>query len=139
VRFLLDTNVLSEPIRPAPSANVAAWPRSAAAEDLAASVLSMGELQRGVLLVPAGARRERLLAWMASDLAAQLGGRVLPVDAAVTAVWARLGAAGRLAGRPLPDVDGLLLATAQVYGLTLVTRNTRHCGDRGVPTLDPWV
>ena len=137
-RFLLDTNVLSEPIRPDPSAAVAAWLRRTPTTALAASVLSLGEVERGLALLPAGRRRDALLTWFSNDLLGLLGDRVLPVNRAVASAWARLGAAARQAGRPLPDVDGLLLATAQVHGLTLVTRNVSDCAGRGVPTLNPW-
>lgn len=138
MRFLLDTNVLSEPLRPAPNDKVATWLRRAGPDTTAASVLSLGEIERGVTLMAAGAHRDRLSRWLRSELVFQLGGRILPVDAAIASAWGRLSAAGRTAGRPLPDIDGLLLATAQVHGLTLVTRNTRDCAGRGVPTLDPW-
>jgi toxin FitB len=138
VRFLLDTNVVSAPIRPAPDANVVEWLRSVPSLDLCVSALTLGELAKGVALLTDGRRREEIQGWISHDLPRHFHGRVLPVDDAVALEWGRLSAAGRLAGRELPVVDGLLLATAATRGLTLVTRNVRDCGNRGVSVLDPW-
>lgn len=74
----------------------------------------------------------------ALELLRQFTGRVLPVDEAVALAWGRLAAEGRRSGRPLPVVDGLLLAAAEVHDLTFVTRNDADCADRGVPVLNPW-
>ncbi|MQA88763.1 MAG: PIN domain-containing protein [Gemmatimonas sp.] len=135
MRFLLDTNVLSELARQKPAARVAAWIRAQSTLDLAISALTLGEIEKGVKLLPAGRRREALEAWLSSDLPRQFSGRVLAVD---TLAWGRLSAAGRQAGRELPVVDGLLLATASVHALTLVTRNEGDCRDRGISVLNPW-
>ena len=76
--------------------------------------------------------------WLARDLPLRFRGRTLPVDGEVAHRWGELTADGRRIGRPLPVIDGLLLATASAHNLTFVTRNLRDCGDRGVPVLDPW-
>jgi predicted nucleic acid-binding protein len=106
--------------------------------ELAISVLTLGEIAKGVALLPHGARRDELDRWLGIELPKQFAGRVLPIDEAIAATWGRLSAEARAAGRELPVVDGLLLATASVKGLTLVTRNENHCGGRGVPVLNPW-
>jgi predicted nucleic acid-binding protein len=139
VRYLLDTNVLAEPAKPRPDSNVVAWLQAQAPLDLAVSVLTFGEVQNGVSLLPAGARPDALESWLRTDLSRQFTGRVLPVDGEVALEWGRLAAEGRKAGRELPVVDGLLLATCAAHGLTLVTRNERDCGNRGVQILNPWV
>lgn len=138
MRFLLDTNVLSEAARPEPDTRVVEWLRAQSALGLAISVLTLGEIGKGVALLPGGVKRERLAKWLAEELPRQFSGRVLAVDEAVARGWGRLAAEGRLAGRELPVIDGLLLATAAAHGLVFVTRNQRDCADRGVPTLDPW-
>jgi len=137
-RFLLDINVLAEAARGSAGAPVVVWLRAQPALDIAISVLTLGEIQKGVALLPQGARRTALEHWLAADLPRQFLGRVLPVDEAVAAAWGRLAAAGRQQGRELPVIDGLLLATAAVHGLTLVTRDEADCADRGVPVLNPW-
>lgn len=136
--YLLDTNVLSEPARPRPDARVLAWLEARAARECALSVLSLGEIQKGVSLMPEGRRREDLGEWLAAELPRQFAGRILAIDERITLAWGRLMAAGRREGREPPVIDGLLLATADVHGLTLVTRNERDCAGRGVPILNPW-
>ena len=138
MRFLVDTNVLAEAAKPSPDPRVVAWLRGQGPLDLAISVLTLGEIRKGAALLPAGKRRRRLEHWLASDLPRQFLGRVLAIDEAVTLEWGRLAASGRQRGRELPVIDGLLLATAAVHGLTFVTRNERDCGDRGVPLHNPW-
>lgn len=138
MRYLLDTNVLSEPARPEPDSRVVGWLREQSSLDLAISVLTLGEIGKGVELLPAGSRREELKEWLETALPDRFRGRVLEVDEAVARRWGELAADGRRSGRPLPVTDGLLLATAAVHGLTFATRNVRDCGNRGVSVLDPW-
>lgn len=136
--YLLDTNVLSELVRPAPDARVVEWTRAQTALDLSLSVLTLGELEKGIRTMAEGGRRERLIGWARTQLPRQFLGRMLPVDDRVALAWGELAAAGQLSGRPLPVIDGLLLATSRVYALTLVTRNVADCAGRGIPVLDPW-
>jgi len=137
-RFLLDTNVLAEVARGGAGAPVVVWLRAQPALDLAISVLTLGDVQKGVALLPQGARRAALERWLVADLPRQFLGRVLPIDESVAQAWGQLAAAGRQQGRELPVIDGLLLATAAVHGLTFVTRDEADCADRGVPVLNPW-
>ena len=137
--YLVDTNVLSEVVRPAPDANVVAWLGGLSTTQAYLSVLTLGEIARGVTLLPPGKRKNDLRAWLAHDLAQRFRGRILDVDLTVANAWGDLDAQGQRIGRPLAVVDGLLLATAQAHGLTLATRNIGHCGDRGVAVFDPWM
>ena len=132
--------VLSEAARPAALANPGAirWLEARPAADFAISVLTLGEIQKGAELLPDGRRRERLRAWLRSELPAQFEDRVLPITPAVALAWGRLAAEARRSGRPLHVVDGLLLATAEVHGLTLVTRNVGDFRDRGLPVENPY-
>jgi predicted nucleic acid-binding protein len=138
VRFLLDTNVLSEPARPAPDGNVVGWLKAQSALQLAISVLTLGEIRKSVALLTRGKRRDRLAKWVEEDLPLQFGDRLLSVDNAVAHEWGRLSAEGQRRGRPLPVVDGLLVATAAAHGLTFATRNEADCSGRGVPVYNPW-
>lgn len=138
MRYLLDTNVVSELVKRAPHPSVVRWIGEQSALDLAISVLTVGELTKGIGAMAPGHRRTELDAWVATAIPRQFVGRLLPIDEATAREWGRLSAAGRMAGRELPAIDGLLLATASVRGLTFVTRNDSDCAGRGVPVLNPW-
>ncbi len=138
MRFLLDTMVVSEPAKPKPDGGVLAWIEAQDPWDLAVSVLTLGEIQRGVERMASGRRKAELIEWLATQLPGQFAERVLPVDAAVALAWGTLTTSSGRLGRPLHVVDGLLLATARVHDLTLVTRNTSDFAERGVPVLNPY-
>ena len=132
--FLLDTNVISEFRRARPDPKVEAWLEGVASVDLHLSVLVAGEIRRGIeFLRPREPDRARALDEWLDGLVAAYADRLLPVTAAVADAWGRLSAR-----RPLPVADGIMLATAGVYGLTLVTREARSLADLDVPTLSPW-
>ena len=112
-----------------------AWFESVANERLYLSVLSLGEIRKGVDRLPASARRSRLTAWLEQELPAWFGARLLPIDGVVADRWGRLLAAS---ARSLPAVDSLLAATALVHDLALVTRNVADFQVPGVEVIDPW-
>jgi predicted nucleic acid-binding protein len=138
MQFLLDTMVLAEPARPSPDPRALSWLGGQEAIECAISAITLGEIRKGVSLLRGGPRRVALERWLQHELPAQFRQRVLPVSAEVALAWGVLSAEAQRRGRPLPTLDGLLLATAQVHDLTLATRNTRHCADRGVPVINPW-
>src|SRR4051812_3930457 len=109
MRFLLDTNLLSETVRPQPDAGVTAWLAEQAVGDLAVSVLSIGELQRGVVRRSPSPRRDLLQNWVDEDLPATYRGRTIPVDEPIAREWGRVSGEAASSGRVLPDVDGLLV------------------------------
>ena len=84
------------------------------------------------------ARRDEIEHWLNHVLSRQFHGRILPIDEDVALTWGCVAAEGQRKGRVLPVIDGLLVATAIVHGLTLVTRNERDCANRGAPILNPW-
>jgi predicted nucleic acid-binding protein len=124
--------------RPHPNDRVVQWLGTQSALDLAISVLTLGDIQMGQMLLPLHRRKAALARWIDTDLPRQFSSRVLPVDDSVALEWARLSSEGRRRGRAGPAIDGLILATAAVHGLTLVTRNVADCAERGIPVLDPW-
>ena len=131
----MDTNALSELRRRTPDANVAAWFARRPPTTLYLSVLTLGEIRKGVEGAPEPARRQTLTDWLEVDLPLFFTGRILGIDAAVADRWGRLIAA---AGRPLPAIDSLLAATALVHDLVLVTRNTRDFTGLPVQVFNPW-
>lgn len=135
--FLLDTCVISDAARNA-DVGLEQWLRSQSPLDLHLSVLGLGEIRKGIELLPTGKKREKLRAWLDHALQAQFAGRLLQVTAEVALEWGRLAAVAQKSGRPIPVVDGLLLATAQAHGLRFVTRNTKDVEARGVAVLNPY-
>ena len=135
--FLLDTNVISELVRPNPEPKVKAWVAGTHESLLYLSVLTLGEIRKGITSLKNAPRRVELEAWLDSDLVLRFAGRILPIDQAVADRWGRL--AGQAAPKSLlPVIDGLLAATALHHNLTLVTRNTKDVAAAGVPLFNPW-
>ncbi len=139
--YLVDTNVLSELRRKQADPQVVAWFGARSAQSLFLSVLTLGEIRKGIAALGAGsggvdgARRQALSDWLEVDLPTFFLGRILDVDVAVADRWGQLQAQ---AGRPLPAIDSLLAATALQHNLTLVTRNVRDFVGLGVSLVNPW-
>lgn len=112
-----------------------AWMKELPDDALFISVLTLGEIRKGVESLKDRKRREKLRIWLEHDLAEWFGHRVLTIDASVADRWGRLLAKE---GRPLPTIDSLLAATALHHELTLVTRNTRDFDFEGLEVIDPW-
>lgn len=133
--YLVDTNVLSELRRRSPDSNVVRWFEERPARMLFVSVLTLGEIRKGIERVTERRLRTRLLDWLEGELPAFFTGRVLDVDRSVADRWGRLLAG---LGRPAPVIDSLLAATASFHELRLVTRNVRDFEFYRVEVIDPW-
>ena len=133
--YLIDTNVLSELRRKQPDPRVVAWLQERPRQSLYLSVLTLGEIRKGLERVEDASRRQSLLDWLEVELPHYFVGRLLDVDAATADRWGRLMAE---AGRPLPAIDALLAATALQHDLTLVTRNTKDFAGLAVRLINPW-
>ena len=136
--FLLDTNVISELVKPRPEANVTAWIEGTDESLLYLSVLTLGEIRRGIAVLPQSRRRATLETWLNKDLRARFENRILDIDQEVADRWGLLTAAARNSGIVLPVIDGLLAATALEHNLTLVTRDTGQIPSMGVAVFNPW-
>src|SRR5215475_2515039 len=119
--FLLDTNCISELVRSNPDANVMAWIEEAEESLLYLSVLTLGEIRKGVASLAQGKRRSQLETWLEVELSARFAGRILPIDIAVADRWGLLTADAKAKGKPISTIDALLAATAIQYDLTLVS------------------
>lgn len=138
MRFLLDTNVLSEAVKPRPDPRIETWMDEQPPEELAISALSLGEIWAGILALGYGHRRRLLTQWLWTALPRRYAGRIMPVNAAIALEWGRLTAEAKRSGRKISVEDALLVATALALKLTIVTRNVRHCGGWGAPVFNPW-
>jgi len=137
--FLLDTNVISELIKPKPDPKVVKWIEATEEELMYLSVLTIGEIRKGINLHPDSGKRAKLEAWLASNVWARFEDRILPVNGAVAERWGLLTAKAKTEkNHKLPVVDGLLAATAQHHDLILVTRNVDDVTPTGVQLFDPW-
>ncbi len=134
--YLLDTNIISETIRRVPSKKVLAWLADIPAEALYMSVLTIGEIRKGVESLGDEKRREKLRLWLEHELPTWFEDRVLPVDLAVAERWGRLLAEVQ---RSVPTIDSLLAATALHHDLRLVTRNAEDFEYPGLEVINPFV
>lgn len=133
--YLIDTNVLSELRRKSPDPGVVAWFSQRPPTTLHLSVLTLGEIRKGIEGVGDEVRKQSLIDWLETDLPTFFTGRILDVNGAVAGRWGRLVAA---TGRPLPTIDSLLAATALEHDLVLVTRNTKDFAGLPVEVFNPW-
>ncbi len=138
MNYLLDTNVISEWIKPKPEPKVARWLAGADEDSLYLSMLTFAEIWYGIERMPGGKRRDALQAWVAGDLVERFEGRILGVDLAVARAWGRQMARAEKGGANLGAMDGLFAATAEAHALVFVTRNAGHFQDCGVELLNPW-
>jgi len=139
VNYLLDTNVLSEPQRPQPDQQVMAWLDQVDEDRTYLSVITVGEIARGVELLDEGKRKTALRHWLDADLPARFGSRLLPIDRETALIWGGVMAGARSAGKGLGVMDAWIAASALRHRLTLVTRNTRDFVGLDVDLLDPWI
>lgn len=137
--FLLDTNVIAELVRPKPEPKVAAWIEATNENLLYLSVLTLGEIRKGIISVRNPGRRATLEAWLDGELVLRFANRILAIDQGVADRWGRIAAQLLVEKIPLPVIDGLLAATALHHNLTFVTRNIKDVAATGVPVFNPWL
>ncbi len=137
--ILLDTNVVSEPLRPAPDARVVAWIDAQPLDTLFLSAITVAELRAGVALLPAGKRRAGLQTSLETRVLALFAGRVLPFDLSCTQVYAELMAKSRPSGLAIASADGYIAAIAAANGLVVATRDTAPFEAAGATVINPWL
>jgi|SRR5271156_1801067 len=136
--FLLDTNCISELVRSKPELRVLEWIEATDESLLHLSVLTLGEIRKGVAGLPQSRRRTRLETWLELELRARFSGRILPIDGAVADRWGLLAAEAKRKARSLSAIDGLLAATALQHNLTIVSRNVSDFEGTPAQLLNPW-
>ncbi|MGB7986630.1 MAG: type II toxin-antitoxin system VapC family toxin [Terracidiphilus sp.] len=137
--YLLDTNIPSELIRPRPEERVVDWLESADDDRLFFSVVSLGEIVKGVSLLASGHKKNELEKWLETTLRPWFGARILSIDEVVARHWGVLTARMERKGRKLKVADGMIAATALVHDLTIVTRNVKDFAGTGASLINPWL
>lgn len=134
----MDTCVISEIIRPKPSSKVTAWIKKEDESNFFISVLTFGELHKGIDNLAESKRKEELHNWVENDLTERFLGRIIDIDIQVAMLWGKIQGVAEKAGKPMPAVDSLIAATGIAHHLTVVTRNTADMEESGVALLNPW-
>lgn len=136
--FLLDTNCISELVRPEPDVRLLSWIEAADEGLLYLSVLTLGEIRKGVAALPPSKRRVRLESWLQVELKSRFSERILPVNLDIADRWGVIAAVAKKQGKSLAVVDGLLAATALHHNLSLVSRNISDFANVAVQVVNPW-
>ena len=137
MKYLLDTCIISELVRPAPNRKVVDWLNEVSSEALFLSVITIGEIRKGLTKLPGSKKKERLTVWL-NTLLDEYKEQILPIDLMVAENWGTLQGNAEIAGTPMSSIDSLLAATAYTYNLTLTTRNESDFVPSGVPIINPW-
>jgi predicted nucleic acid-binding protein len=136
--YLVDTNLPSELTKPIPDPRAAAFLTDVGRERVFASVVTIGEIAKGIAEMPDGKRRGELRAWLDHVMRPWFEGRILPVTEAIAEQWGTLTGEARARGRQITMADGLIAATALEHGLTLATRNVKDFENLGLTIVNPW-
>ena len=137
MNFLLDTNAVSEWVKPRPNPGLIRWMEEADEDRVFLSVISLAELRYGIERMAVGARRNRLEGWLRHELPVRFEGRILSVDHPIAEAWGRTVSRSEAMGRPMGAMDAFLSATAETHRLTLVTRNVSDFPALKA-VLNPW-
>ncbi len=138
MRYLIDTCVIAEVVKPKPCAAVLEWLENQEETRLYVSVLTLGEIAKGIEKVRNEKRRKSLHLWLADDLIERFSGRILPVNEQIAVTWGQIQGRAELQGKSMPTIDGLIAATALVFNMVVVTRNVADMEASGAVLLNPW-
>jgi predicted nucleic acid-binding protein len=138
MNYLLDTVLGSELVKRTPDPGVVAWVQARNEQTLFLSVVTLGELQKGISKLTDSARKAVLQSWLTHDLMQRFGKRILAVDGAVAITWGTLQGEAEQQGQKVPVLDCLIAATARVHDLAVVTRNVRDLERCGAQVINPW-
>lgn len=138
MRYLLDTCVISEIIKPVPDKKVISWLAGQEESSLFLSVLSFGEIEKGIEKAPDNTRKKKLKLWVEEDLKQRFEGKILPVDLHVSTMWGSLQDIAEKIGKPMPSIDGLIAVSGLVNNCIVVTRNTSDMEQSTVELFNPW-
>lgn len=138
MKFLLDTCVISELIKQDPSKKVMEWISKEDEENFFISVLTLGEIYKGIEKLADSKRKVLLKNWIEKDLKERFWNKIIDIDAKVASTWGKIQGISEKTGRAMPAIDSLIAATGIAYDLTVITRNTKDMNASGVMLLNPW-
>jgi predicted nucleic acid-binding protein len=138
LNYLLDTCVISELIKPKPNSKVVKWLRSCRDENLFLSVLTIGEIQRGISKLPDSHKRNNLQEWMDAELILRFDRRILGIDFKIAQKWGEIQASAEITGTKMLVIDSLIAAIGLIHDLTIVTRDTSGMEKSGAKLFNPW-
>ena len=138
MKYLLDTCVISEVIKPKPNKNVISWLTNQDESELFLSVLTFGEIEKGIEKAPDKIRKKKLKLWVEEDLKQRFEGRILPIDLGVSTHWGIVQGIAEKAGRPMPTLDGLIAVSGLVNNCIVVTRHISDMEQSTVELFNPW-
>jgi predicted nucleic acid-binding protein len=138
MKYLLDTCVISEIIRPKPSSKITKWIKNEDESNFFLSVLTIGELHKGIEKLTESKRKRELHNWVENDLKERFWRRIIDIDVQTAMVWGKIQGMAESIGRPMPAVDSLIAATGITHNLTVVTRNISDMKESGVSLFNPW-
>ena len=136
--YLIDTCCISELVKKKPNPNVVRWFADRDEFSMYLSVITFGELRKGIEKLPDSKKKKELSRWVKEDLSQRFKNRVLSIEMEEVNKWGEILAAAEMNGKPLPAIDTLIAATAQVHDLSVVTRNTQDMEGSGVEVINPW-
>ncbi len=139
MKYLLDTCVISELIKPKPDQNVLSWIQKQSENDLYLSVLTFGEIEKGIKKATNLTRKKNLQLWVENDLKKRFEGRIITIDLDVSIKWGAIQGTTELIGKSMPAIDGLIAVSGLTYNCVVVTRNTSDMLQSTVELLNPWL
>lgn len=138
MKYLLDTCVISEIIKQTPSVKVTKWIKTEDEANFFISVLTIGELHKGIEKLTESQRKDTLHNWVENDLKERFSNKIIGIDIQVAMIWGKIQGMTERIGKPMPAIDSLIAATGITHHLTVVTRNTSDMKESGVALLNPW-
>jgi toxin FitB len=139
MNYLLDTCLISELAKSKPDEKVVDWVLSENETSFYVSVLTFGELHKGVEKLPDSKKKEELQVWIEDELKNRFQNRIIGIDMRVSILWGKIQCFAEKKGKPMPAIDSLIAATGIAYELTVVTRNVTDMEQSGVKLLNPWL
>jgi predicted nucleic acid-binding protein len=138
MNYLLDTCLISELAKPKPNGKVVDWVLGENETSFYISVLTFGELHKGIEKLPESKKKKELRNWIESELKNRFQNRIIGIDMSVSILWGKIQCSTEKKGKPMPAIDSLIAATGLAYNLTVVTRNVADMEQSGVKLFNPW-